>query len=203
MKDKNVSCTSTWTTSRPHLCDQDEGYSSMLRIPAGGLELKTRIFVQVKASNLTNRYHTHVHTYTHTDCQSLFALIPFLDLSNKPAQSESLHLFLKGSTCSWTDATPPSLLSPSTPRPTICLWGESSARSDEMWNNMMGSLLGISSIIGSTLWAVRKLMPETHCFKYNAWPKKSHHLELTEQIGTSLLLDHYCMGDSFSWKQVI
>ncbi|XP_033496472.1 zona pellucida-like domain-containing protein 1 [Epinephelus lanceolatus] len=34
----------------------DNGYSSILNIPAGGLELKTRIFVQVKASNLTSRF---------------------------------------------------------------------------------------------------------------------------------------------------
>ncbi|XP_019135008.2 zona pellucida-like domain-containing protein 1 [Larimichthys crocea] len=34
----------------------DASYSLMLRIPPGGLELKTRIFVQVKASNLTNRF---------------------------------------------------------------------------------------------------------------------------------------------------
>ncbi|KAM9348955.1 zona pellucida-like domain-containing protein 1 [Symphorus nematophorus] len=34
----------------------DKSYSSMLTIPPGGLELKTRIFVEVKASNLTNRF---------------------------------------------------------------------------------------------------------------------------------------------------
>ncbi|XP_059207068.1 zona pellucida-like domain-containing protein 1 [Centropristis striata] len=34
----------------------DNGYSSVMRIPPGGLELKTRIFVEVKASNLTNRF---------------------------------------------------------------------------------------------------------------------------------------------------
>ncbi|XP_054482409.1 zona pellucida-like domain-containing protein 1 [Anoplopoma fimbria] len=34
----------------------DNGYSSTLQIPPGGLELKTRIFVEVKASNLTNRF---------------------------------------------------------------------------------------------------------------------------------------------------
>ncbi|XP_028278053.1 zona pellucida-like domain-containing protein 1 [Parambassis ranga] len=34
----------------------DEDYSSMLQIPANGLELKTRIFVEVKASNLSNRF---------------------------------------------------------------------------------------------------------------------------------------------------
>ncbi|KAK5859281.1 hypothetical protein PBY51_003360 [Eleginops maclovinus] len=34
----------------------DSGYSSSLLIPPGGLELKTRIFVEVKASNLTDRF---------------------------------------------------------------------------------------------------------------------------------------------------
>ncbi|XP_044078615.1 zona pellucida-like domain-containing protein 1 [Siniperca chuatsi] len=34
----------------------DNSYSSVLQIPPGGLELKTRIFVEVKASNLTNRF---------------------------------------------------------------------------------------------------------------------------------------------------
>ncbi|XP_008278303.1 zona pellucida-like domain-containing protein 1 [Stegastes partitus] len=34
----------------------DNSYSSFLNIPQGGLELKTRIFVEVKASNLTNRF---------------------------------------------------------------------------------------------------------------------------------------------------
>ncbi|XP_056141146.1 zona pellucida-like domain-containing protein 1 [Lampris incognitus] len=34
----------------------DSSYTSMLQIPAGGLQLKTRIFVQVKATNLTNRF---------------------------------------------------------------------------------------------------------------------------------------------------
>lgn len=38
------------------LCLKDNAYSSMLRIPAEGLELKTRVFVEVKASNLTNRH---------------------------------------------------------------------------------------------------------------------------------------------------
>ena len=28
--------------------------------------------------------------------------------------------------------------------------------------------------------------------------KKSHHLDLTKQLGKSLLLDNYCMGDYFS-----
>uniref|UniRef100_A0A0F8BLZ6 Zona pellucida-like domain-containing protein 1 n=1 Tax=Larimichthys crocea TaxID=215358 RepID=A0A0F8BLZ6_LARCR len=40
----------------------DASYSLMLRIPPGGLELKTRIFVQVKASNLTNRCNRDVQT---------------------------------------------------------------------------------------------------------------------------------------------
>ncbi|CAL8364415.1 unnamed protein product [Lota lota] len=34
----------------------DNAYSSSLRIPLGGLKLKTRIFVQVAASNLSNRF---------------------------------------------------------------------------------------------------------------------------------------------------
>ncbi|XP_051257568.1 zona pellucida-like domain-containing protein 1 [Dicentrarchus labrax] len=34
----------------------DKSYSSVLQIPPVGLELKTRIFVEVKASNLTNRF---------------------------------------------------------------------------------------------------------------------------------------------------
>ncbi|XP_056450619.1 zona pellucida-like domain-containing protein 1 [Gadus chalcogrammus] len=34
----------------------DNAYSSALRIPQGGLKLKTRIFVQVAASNLSNRF---------------------------------------------------------------------------------------------------------------------------------------------------
>ncbi|XP_060912034.1 zona pellucida-like domain-containing protein 1 [Labrus mixtus] len=34
----------------------DEKYSRTLQVPQGGLELKTRIFVEVKASNLTNRF---------------------------------------------------------------------------------------------------------------------------------------------------
>ncbi|XP_060942350.1 zona pellucida-like domain-containing protein 1 [Limanda limanda] len=34
----------------------DNSYSSILQIPFGGLELKTRIFVEVKASNLSNRF---------------------------------------------------------------------------------------------------------------------------------------------------
>ncbi|XP_035521949.1 zona pellucida-like domain-containing protein 1 [Morone saxatilis] len=34
----------------------DDSYSSVLQIPPVGLELKTRIFVEVKASNLTNRF---------------------------------------------------------------------------------------------------------------------------------------------------
>uniref|UniRef100_A0A3B4VG94 Si:ch73-261i21.5 n=1 Tax=Seriola dumerili TaxID=41447 RepID=A0A3B4VG94_SERDU len=38
----------------------DNDYSFMLRIPPGGLELKTRIFVEVKASNLTNRLYSNL-----------------------------------------------------------------------------------------------------------------------------------------------
>lgn len=38
------------------LVTQDRSYSSVLRIPPEGLELKTRIFVEVKASNLTSRF---------------------------------------------------------------------------------------------------------------------------------------------------
>uniref|UniRef100_A0A3B4YWX2 Si:ch73-261i21.5 n=1 Tax=Stegastes partitus TaxID=144197 RepID=A0A3B4YWX2_9TELE len=38
------------------LLSNDNSYSSFLNIPQGGLELKTRIFVEVKASNLTNRF---------------------------------------------------------------------------------------------------------------------------------------------------
>ncbi|KAM9729183.1 zona pellucida-like domain-containing protein 1 [Menidia menidia] len=34
----------------------DNSYSASLQIPPGGLELKTRIFVEVKASNLTSRF---------------------------------------------------------------------------------------------------------------------------------------------------
>ncbi|XP_077403423.1 zona pellucida-like domain-containing protein 1 isoform X2 [Vanacampus margaritifer] len=34
----------------------DNQYTSVLQIPPGGLQLKTRIFVEVKASNLTNRF---------------------------------------------------------------------------------------------------------------------------------------------------
>uniref|UniRef100_A0A8C9Y5Q7 Si:ch73-261i21.5 n=1 Tax=Sander lucioperca TaxID=283035 RepID=A0A8C9Y5Q7_SANLU len=34
----------------------DRGYSSTLQIPPGGLDLKTRIYVEVKASNLNNRF---------------------------------------------------------------------------------------------------------------------------------------------------
>lgn len=37
---------------------KDNNYAFMLRIPQRGLELKTRIFVEVKASNLSNRYLT-------------------------------------------------------------------------------------------------------------------------------------------------
>ncbi|XP_074527632.1 zona pellucida-like domain-containing protein 1 [Halichoeres trimaculatus] len=52
VKDNNGSFISTLSMG----LYSDENYSSMLRVPAGGLELKTRIFVQVKASNLTNRF---------------------------------------------------------------------------------------------------------------------------------------------------
>lgn len=34
--------------------------------------------------------------------------------------------------------------------------------------------------------------------KYIAWPKRSRHLDLTNQIGTSQLMDDYCMGDFLS-----
>ncbi|XP_045898483.1 zona pellucida-like domain-containing protein 1 [Micropterus dolomieu] len=34
----------------------DNSYSSVLQIPPGGLQLKTRIFAEVKASNLTSRF---------------------------------------------------------------------------------------------------------------------------------------------------
>ncbi|CAJ1064483.1 zona pellucida-like domain-containing protein 1 [Xyrichtys novacula] len=56
VKDNNGSFISTLSMQMY----SDESYSSMLRIPAGGLELKTRIFVQVKASNLTNRFNVHL-----------------------------------------------------------------------------------------------------------------------------------------------
>eukprot|EP00064_Thunnus_orientalis_P000554 superscaffoldBa00000028_g555 len=52
VRDNNGSFISTLSM---HLYS-DHGYSSMLQIPPGGLELKTRIFVEVKASNLTNRF---------------------------------------------------------------------------------------------------------------------------------------------------
>uniref|UniRef100_A0A674NMA3 Si:ch73-261i21.5 n=1 Tax=Takifugu rubripes TaxID=31033 RepID=A0A674NMA3_TAKRU len=38
----------------------DNSYSSIMAIPPQGLELKTRIFVEVKASNLTNRFNVHL-----------------------------------------------------------------------------------------------------------------------------------------------
>ncbi|TWW74272.1 zona pellucida-like domain-containing protein 1 [Takifugu flavidus] len=38
----------------------DNSYSSIMTIPPQGLELKTRIFVEVKASNLTNRFNVHL-----------------------------------------------------------------------------------------------------------------------------------------------
>ncbi|XP_034540251.1 zona pellucida-like domain-containing protein 1 [Notolabrus celidotus] len=52
VKDNNGSFISTLSMG----LYSDENYSTMLQIPAGGLDLKTRIFVQVKASNLTNRF---------------------------------------------------------------------------------------------------------------------------------------------------
>ncbi|XP_042355556.1 zona pellucida-like domain-containing protein 1 [Plectropomus leopardus] len=45
----------------------DNGYSSMLQMPPGGLELKTRIFIEVKASNLTSRFNVFLdRCYTTT-----------------------------------------------------------------------------------------------------------------------------------------
>lgn len=41
-----------------HRAPKDKSYSSMLRLPSEGLELKTRIYVEVKASNLTDKYGT-------------------------------------------------------------------------------------------------------------------------------------------------
>lgn len=41
-----------------HRVPKDKSYSSMLRVPSEGLELKTRIYVEVKASNLTDKYAT-------------------------------------------------------------------------------------------------------------------------------------------------
>uniref|UniRef100_A0A3P8T719 Si:ch73-261i21.5 n=1 Tax=Amphiprion percula TaxID=161767 RepID=A0A3P8T719_AMPPE len=52
VKDKNGSFISTLSMR----LYSDNSYSSSLNIPQGGLELKTRIFVEVKASNLTNRF---------------------------------------------------------------------------------------------------------------------------------------------------
>uniref|UniRef100_A0A3Q1CW93 ZP domain-containing protein n=1 Tax=Amphiprion ocellaris TaxID=80972 RepID=A0A3Q1CW93_AMPOC len=52
VKDKNGSFISTLSIG----LYSDNSYSSSLNIPQGGLELKTRIFVEVKASNLTNRF---------------------------------------------------------------------------------------------------------------------------------------------------
>lgn len=34
--------------------------------------------------------------------------------------------------------------------------------------------------------------------KHTAWPKKSHHLDLTRQIGRSFSLENYCMVDYVS-----
>ncbi|XP_076607179.1 zona pellucida-like domain-containing protein 1 [Chaetodon auriga] len=52
VKDKNGSFISTLSMQ----LFSDNSYSSMLQNPPGGLELKTRIYVKVKASNLTNRF---------------------------------------------------------------------------------------------------------------------------------------------------
>uniref|UniRef100_A0A667Z6H1 Si:ch73-261i21.5 n=1 Tax=Myripristis murdjan TaxID=586833 RepID=A0A667Z6H1_9TELE len=52
VKEKNGSFISTLGL----LLYSDNSYTSMLRIPDGGLELKTRIFVEVRATNLTNRF---------------------------------------------------------------------------------------------------------------------------------------------------
>lgn len=45
--------------SLPHLVpigSKDRYYTTQLKVPEGGLTLKTRIFVEVKATNLTGRY---------------------------------------------------------------------------------------------------------------------------------------------------
>lgn len=34
--------------------------------------------------------------------------------------------------------------------------------------------------------------------KYTAWPKESYHLNLTKQMGMSLLLESYSMGDNLA-----
>nr|XP_019941426.1 PREDICTED: zona pellucida-like domain-containing protein 1 [Paralichthys olivaceus] len=52
VKDNNGSFVSTLSMG----LFMDNSYSSMLQIPFGGLELKTRIFVEVRASNLSNRF---------------------------------------------------------------------------------------------------------------------------------------------------
>uniref|UniRef100_A0A665TGT3 ZP domain-containing protein n=1 Tax=Echeneis naucrates TaxID=173247 RepID=A0A665TGT3_ECHNA len=52
VKDNNGSFISTLSIQ----LFSDKSYSSMLQIPPEGLTLKTRIFVEVKASNLTNRF---------------------------------------------------------------------------------------------------------------------------------------------------
>uniref|UniRef100_A0A3Q3N1J4 Si:ch73-261i21.5 n=1 Tax=Labrus bergylta TaxID=56723 RepID=A0A3Q3N1J4_9LABR len=52
VKDNNGSFISTLSMQ----LYSDEKYSRTLQVPQGGLELKTRIFVEVKASNLTNRF---------------------------------------------------------------------------------------------------------------------------------------------------
>ncbi|XP_035480702.2 zona pellucida-like domain-containing protein 1 [Scophthalmus maximus] len=53
VKDNNGSFVSTLSMR----LFSDNSYSSRLQIPLRGLELKTRIFVEVKASNLSNRFH--------------------------------------------------------------------------------------------------------------------------------------------------
>ncbi|XP_071399393.1 zona pellucida-like domain-containing protein 1 [Centroberyx affinis] len=52
IKDKNGSFISTLSMQ----LYADRSYTSVLQIPNGGLQLKTRIFVEVKATNLTNRF---------------------------------------------------------------------------------------------------------------------------------------------------
>ncbi|KAM4619770.1 zona pellucida-like domain-containing protein 1 [Polymixia lowei] len=52
VKDNNGSFVSTLSMD----LYSDSSYTSLLRIPERGLQLKTRIFVQVKATNLTNRF---------------------------------------------------------------------------------------------------------------------------------------------------
>lgn len=42
----------------PFVIQKDDAYKSQLQVPDSGLTLKTRIFVSVKATNLTQRYYT-------------------------------------------------------------------------------------------------------------------------------------------------